>query len=112
MPTYSYKCTECGHAFEIHQAFSDNALTSCPECGGKLRKVFSAVGIQFKGEGFYHTDSRPGVTSSIPATPSEPTAAKSDASGSAASGSTGATAAPSGDKKSTSTAASASSSAA
>lgn len=60
MPTYQYACTDsgCGHNFEAVQAFSDAALTECPECGGKLRKVFSAVGVVFKGSGFYRTDSR------------------------------------------------------
>ena len=58
MPTYDYKCRECEHAFEIQQSFTDDALTECPECGGPLRKVFGAVGISFKGSGFYKTDSR------------------------------------------------------
>lgn len=58
MPTYSYKCTECGNAFDIHQAFTDDTLTTCPECGGRLRKVFSPVGVTFNGSGFYRTDSR------------------------------------------------------
>ena len=60
MPTYQYACTACGHRFEAMQAFSDPSLTVCPECGGKLRKVFSSVGIVFKGSGFYRTDSRSG----------------------------------------------------
>lgn len=58
MPTYSYRCTECGNAFDIHQAFTDDALTVCPSCGGVLRKVFSPVGVTFSGSGFYRTDSR------------------------------------------------------
>ena len=58
MPTYQYACTECGHEFEAVQKFSDSALTECPNCAGKLRKVFSAVGVVFKGSGFYRTDSR------------------------------------------------------
>lgn len=58
MPTYQYACTECGHAFEQVQSFSDASLTTCPECQGKLRKVFNAVGVVFKGSGFYRTDSR------------------------------------------------------
>ena len=58
MPTYQYACTECGHAFEQVQSFSDDALTVCPECQGRLRKVFNAVGVVFKGSGFYRTDSR------------------------------------------------------
>ena len=58
MPTYQYACTECGHAFEAVQSFSDDALTECPACSGRLRKVFSSVGIVFKGSGFYRNDSR------------------------------------------------------
>lgn len=58
MPTYSYRCTECGTAFDIKQSFSDDALTECPTCGGVLRKVFSPVGVTFNGSGFYRTDSR------------------------------------------------------
>lgn len=60
MPTYQYACTACGHRFEAVQAFADATLTECPECTGRLRKVFSAVGIVFKGSGFYRTDSRSG----------------------------------------------------
>ncbi|MDM7855529.1 FmdB family zinc ribbon protein [Cellulomonas alba] len=60
MPTYAYACTACGHAFEIHQSFTDDALTVCPECEGRLRKVFSAVGVVFKGSGFYRNDARAG----------------------------------------------------
>ena len=58
MPTYQYACTACGEQHEAVQAFSDAPLTECPACGGKLRKVFSAVGVVFKGSGFYKTDSR------------------------------------------------------
>jgi putative FmdB family regulatory protein len=58
VPTYQYVCTECGHDFEEQQAFSDDALTVCPVCGGRLRKVFNSVGIVFKGSGFYRNDSR------------------------------------------------------
>jgi len=60
VPTYQYACTtpECGHEFEAVQSFSDTALTSCPVCEGRLRKIFSAVGVVFKGPGFYRTDSR------------------------------------------------------
>jgi putative FmdB family regulatory protein len=58
MPTYSYRCTECGEAFDIQQAFTDDSLTVCPNCGGKLRKVFNAVGVSFTGSGFYRNDSR------------------------------------------------------
>jgi len=58
VPTYEYACTECGHGFEAVQKFSDDALTECPQCQGRLRKVFAAVGVVFKGSGFYHNDSR------------------------------------------------------
>ena len=58
MPTYSYACKDCGHAFDTVQSFSDPSLTTCPECGGNLRKVFNSVGVVFKGSGFYRTDSR------------------------------------------------------
>ncbi|MCS5732759.1 FmdB family zinc ribbon protein [Herbiconiux daphne] len=63
MPTYSYRCTECDNAFDIQQAFTDDTLTVCPVCGGKLRKVFSPVGVTFNGSGFYRTDSRAGQKS-------------------------------------------------
>ena len=63
MPTYQYVCTECGHAFEQVQSFSDDALTVCPACSGRLRKFFNAVGVVFKGSGFYRTDSRSGAKS-------------------------------------------------
>ena len=58
MPTYAYACTDCDHRFEAFQSFSDDSLTVCPECDGRLRKVFNAVGVVFKGGGFYRTDSR------------------------------------------------------
>ena len=64
MPTYQYACTECGHAFEQFQSFSEDALTVCPQCDGKLRKLFNAVGVVFKGSGFYRTDSRAASSSS------------------------------------------------
>ena len=74
MPTYAYACTACGHAFEIQQSFSDDSLTVCPECEGRLRKVFSSVGVVFKGSGFYRNDARSGSgsnkSSSIPASTS------------------------------------------
>jgi putative FmdB family regulatory protein len=58
MPTYSYRCTDCGEAFDIQQAFTDDTLTVCPNCGGSLRKLFNTVGVTFNGSGFYRTDSR------------------------------------------------------
>jgi len=64
MPTYAYACTQCGHRFDAVQAFSDAALTECPECGGALRKQYGSVGVTFNGSGFYRTDSRPAPTGS------------------------------------------------
>ncbi len=58
MPTYSYACTECDNRFDAVQAFTDDALTECPTCSGRLRKLFNSVGVVFKGSGFYRTDSR------------------------------------------------------
>jgi len=67
VPTYAYACTACGHRFEVQQSFSDASLTQCPECEGKLRKLFNTVGIVFKGSGFYRTDSRtPAASGSSP----------------------------------------------
>ncbi|MCW2755565.1 MAG: type antifreeze protein [Marmoricola sp.] len=71
MPTYQYSCTECGNFFEAVQSFSEDSLTVCPECDGKLRKVFNAVGVVFKGSGFYRNDSRGSTSSATPATSSE-----------------------------------------
>ncbi len=85
MPTYSYACTACGHRFDAQQAFTDPSLTECPECSGRLRKLFGAVGVVFKGSGFYRTDSRSsGKTASIPASSG---ASGSSSSGSSSSGS-------------------------
>ncbi|MGW3329079.1 FmdB family zinc ribbon protein [Streptomyces rubiginosohelvolus] len=78
MPTYQYQCTECGEGLEAVQKFTDDALTVCPSCDGRLKKVFSAVGIVFKGSGFYRNDSRGSSSSSTPAS----TASKSSDSGS------------------------------
>lgn len=64
MPTYQYACKECGHRFEAVQSFSDASLTQCPECTGPLRKLYGAVGVIFKGSGFYRTDSRSSSSSS------------------------------------------------
>jgi putative FmdB family regulatory protein len=95
VPTYSYACRDCEHRFDIQQAFTDDALTVCPECGGGLRKVFSAVGVVFKGSGFYRNDSRSSSGST-----SSPTSTK-DSSSSGGSGS--GTAGSSGSSSSTST---------
>ncbi|MGW1725036.1 FmdB family zinc ribbon protein [Streptomyces sp. NPDC002306] len=100
MPTYQYQCTECGEGLEAVQKFTDNALTECPNCGGRLKKVFSAVGIVFKGSGFYRNDSRGSSSSSSPAT--SKSSASSDSSSSSTSSSS--------DTKSSSSASSSSSS--
>ncbi|MEU4158463.1 FmdB family zinc ribbon protein [Actinoplanes sp. NPDC026670] len=84
MPTYQYACTECGEQLEAVQSFSDPALTECPNCQGKLRKVFNSVGIVFKGSGFYRNDSRSGnVSAEKSATGSgDSTTKKADTAGS------------------------------
>ena len=80
MPTYSYACTECGNRFDAVQAFSDDALTTCPKCSGKLRKLFGSVGVVFKGSGFYRTDSRPGSSSSDTSSSDSSSSSSSDSS--------------------------------
>ncbi|MFC4613636.1 FmdB family zinc ribbon protein [Cellulomonas algicola] len=90
MPTYAYACTACGHAFEIQQSFSDASLTVCPECEGRLRKVFSAVGVVFKGSGFYRNDARSsGSTSSSTTSSSSPSSSGSPSSSSTSGSSSG-----------------------
>jgi putative FmdB family regulatory protein len=80
VPTYQYQCTECGEGLEAVQKFTDDALTECPSCDGRLKKVFSAVGIVFKGSGFYRNDSRGSSSSRSPASkPSVPSAASGSA---------------------------------
>jgi putative FmdB family regulatory protein len=88
VPTYSYACTECGNRFDVVQAFTDDALTTCQQCSGRLRKLFNSVGVVFKGSGFYRTDSRE--------------SAKSATNGSAKSGSSSDTPSSSSSEKSTS----------
>ncbi|MFC9517638.1 FmdB family zinc ribbon protein [Nocardiaceae bacterium NPDC056970] len=92
MPTYSYACTECDNKFDIVQSFSDDTLTVCPACSGKLRKLFNSVGIVFKGSGFYRTDSRGGSSSTVsePAKKSESTSAASSTSSTTSGSSTAA----------------------
>jgi putative FmdB family regulatory protein len=87
LPTYQYRCTECGHTFEEFQSFTDDALTACPVCGGRLRKLFNAVGVVFKGSGFYRNDSR--TTSKEPSTASSSSSSSGDSSSSSSSGSSG-----------------------
>ncbi len=88
MPTYQYACKECDHRFEAVQSFSDPSLTVCPQCSGALRKVFSSVGVVFKGSGFYRTDSRDSSKSSTSATPAKTESSKSDSSSTTSSSST------------------------
>ncbi|MEX3654375.1 FmdB family zinc ribbon protein [Mycolicibacterium fortuitum] len=101
MPTYSYACTECGNRFDAVQAFSDDALTSCPKCSGKLRKLFGSVGVVFKGSGFYRTDNRESGKSSSNGSPakssessSSSTSSDSSSSASSSSSSSSSSAAP------------------
>ncbi|MEU4210194.1 FmdB family zinc ribbon protein [Streptomyces sp. NPDC026206] len=84
MPTYQYQCTACGEGLEAVQKFTDDALTVCPQCDGRLKKVFSAVGIVFKGSGFYRNDSRGSSSSSSPA--AKPASTTSSSSSSSSSG--------------------------
>jgi putative FmdB family regulatory protein len=86
LPTYQYACTACDHAFEAVQKFTDSALTECPACAGRLRKVFSAVGVVFKGSGFYRTDSRSKSSSADAPTKSESSSTESKVAASAKSG--------------------------
>ncbi|MGK5641226.1 FmdB family zinc ribbon protein [Streptomyces sp. URMC 126] len=85
MPTYQYQCTECGEGLEAVQKFTDDALTVCPSCDGRLKKVFSAVGIVFKGSGFYRNDSRGSSSSSTPASSSSSSSKTSSTASSSAS---------------------------
>jgi putative FmdB family regulatory protein len=78
VPTYQYQCTECGEGLEAVQKFTDDALTVCPSCDGRLKKVFSAVGIVFKGSGFYRNDSRGSSSSSSPAPATKTSTGSSD----------------------------------
>ena len=87
MPTYSYSCRDCGHAFDIQQAFTDDALSVCPNCGGSLRKVFGTVGVTFNGSGFYRTDSRGGKAAAKAAGASSGSGSSSTGSGTGSSGS-------------------------
>ncbi len=87
MPTYSYACTECDNRFDAVQAFTDDALTTCPQCSGRLRKLFNSVGVVFKGSGFYRTDSRDSASKSSGASSSGEKSGGSEKSSSGDSGS-------------------------
>ncbi|WP_189037632.1 FmdB family zinc ribbon protein [Streptomyces daqingensis] len=116
MPTYQYQCTQCGEGLEVVQKFTDDSLTECPACEGRLKKVFSAVGIVFKGSGFYRNDSRSTTSSSTSGSSSSSSdtssksngdsssSSKSSDSGSSGSGSGSSKSDSSGSSKSTSTA--------
>jgi putative FmdB family regulatory protein len=91
VPTYQYVCTECGEPLEVVQKFSDDALTECPACSGRLRKVFSAAGIIFKGSGFYRTDSRGSGKSSAASAPSSNGSSTTESSSKSESSSTSST---------------------
>ncbi|MFI5676803.1 FmdB family zinc ribbon protein [Streptomyces cellulosae] len=113
MPTYQYQCTECGEGLEAVQKFTDDALTECPNCQGRLKKVFSAVGIVFKGSGFYRNDSRSSSSSSSPASSSKSSTSTSTSDAKSSSSTSSAPASSkSSDSKSSSTGTSSSSSSA
>lgn len=94
MPTYQYACKECDHQLEQFQSFTDDPLTECPACGGPLRKVFNAVGVVFKGSGFYRTDNRSSGSSSMSSsTTSSSSSSDSSSSSTSTSGSSSTTSA-------------------
>jgi putative FmdB family regulatory protein len=109
VPTYSYACTDCDNRFDAVQAFTDDALTTCPECSGRLRKLFNSVGVVFKGSGFYRTDSRESSKSSVKADSSSSSSSEKISSSSDSSSSSSNSSAPS-SSSSTSTPAAAASS--
>jgi len=109
LPTYQYRCTECDHAFEEFQSFTDDALTVCPVCGGRLRKVFNAVGVVFKGSGFYRNDSRAKDTAGSSSSKDGSSSSESSTSSTSASGGADSGSASSGSSSSTSTTSSTSS---
>jgi putative FmdB family regulatory protein len=85
LPTYQYACTACGEQLEVRQSFTDDPLTECPECEGTLRKVFNAVGVVFKGSGFYKTDSRAKSESSSESATSSDKSSSTSSSGASSS---------------------------
>ncbi|MEL4317626.1 FmdB family zinc ribbon protein [Leifsonia sp. YIM 134122] len=100
MPTYSYRCTECDNAFDIQQSFTDDSLSICEVCGGRLRKVFNTIGVTFNGSGFYRNDSRAGAAGgaggskpsgagSVTGSSTSSSGSSSGSSGSSSSGSSG-----------------------
>jgi putative FmdB family regulatory protein len=104
MPTYEYRCRECGEQLEVVQSFSDDPLTECPRCSGPLRKVFNSVGIAFKGSGFYKNDSRSkSSSSSSTSSSSSSSSGSSESSGSTSSSSDGSSSSSGGDSSSSKT---------
>ncbi len=91
MPKYQYQCKDCGEALEVQQSFTDDALTVCPACQGDLRKVFNAVGVVFKGSGFYKTDSRSGSSSTTSTSSASSSSSSSSGDSSSSGGSAAAT---------------------
>lgn len=87
MPTYSYRCTECDNAFDIQQSFTDDSLSICEVCGGRLRKVFNTIGVTFNGSGFYRNDSRAGASGGSKSAGSVTGSSASSSSSSSGSGS-------------------------
>ncbi|CAJ1494658.1 zinc ribbon domain-containing protein [[Mycobacterium] kokjensenii] len=88
MPTYSYACTECSNRFDVVQAFTDDSLTTCEQCNGRLRKIFGKVGVVFKGSGFYRTDNRDSGKSSSAGANSAGSTSSGDSSGGSGDGGT------------------------
>ena len=82
MPYYQYKCNDCEHEFEVRQRMSDDPLTDCPVCNGRIRRVVNSVGVVFKGSGFYVTDTRNGKSASISSENSKTGETKSSENGS------------------------------
>jgi len=103
VPTYSYACTECDNRFDAVQAFTDDALSTCPECSGRLRKLFNSVGVVFKGSGFYRTDSRESSKSSVKVDKSDSSSSSSSEKTSSSSDSSSSSSTSSGSSSSPST---------
>jgi putative FmdB family regulatory protein len=102
MPTYEYRCKDCGEHLEVVQSFRDDALTDCPRCSGALKKVFQPIGIAFKGTGFYKTDSRSGSSGTSTSTSSNSSDSKTSSNGSSDSSSTSSSSSASGTPSSSS----------
>ena len=110
MPTYEHRCTECGDRLEVVQSFSDDPLTSCPRCEGRLKKVFNSPGISFKGSGFYKTDSRSGSSSTSSSSSGSSSGSSDDGGSTSPSSDSGSSSPSTGDSGTASTSSSVSSS--